>query len=56
MALAPVQPPLGIFQDYYATRPTTLVLKEKILSWTGVSHSALFLLCLGSSGAEYVSG
>ncbi|ORX35443.1 tubby C-terminal-like domain-containing protein [Kockovaella imperatae] len=39
MALAPVNPPLGVFQHYYAGRPTTLVLKEKIMSWTGDDFS-----------------
>ncbi|ORX35442.1 tubby C-terminal-like domain-containing protein [Kockovaella imperatae] len=34
-AIPPVNPPLGIFQNYYAQQPTTLLLKERIRSFTG---------------------
>ena len=35
--LTPQNPPLGIFPQFYAQQPTTLVLKEKVWSWSGVS-------------------
>ncbi|WVN85487.1 uncharacterized protein L203_100633 [Cryptococcus depauperatus CBS 7841] len=35
--LHPVNPPIGRLPQYYAQAPTTLVLKEKVFSWTGDS-------------------
>ncbi|KAJ4361817.1 hypothetical protein N0V83_010758 [Neocucurbitaria cava] len=37
--LAPVPQPIGIFPQFYAASPETLVLKEKVLSLTGDSFS-----------------
>ncbi|KAL1413736.1 hypothetical protein Q8F55_001518 [Vanrija albida] len=34
-ALNPVHPPIGVFPGFVAQQPTTLVLKEKVLSWSG---------------------
>lgn len=33
--LQPVHPPIGVFPGFVAQQPTTLVLKEKVLSWSG---------------------
>ena len=40
--LHPVNPPLGVFPNYYAQQPTTLVLKEKAFSFSGVRYVCLF--------------
>ncbi|OCF42855.1 hypothetical protein I317_03332 [Kwoniella heveanensis CBS 569] len=37
--LHPVNPPLGVFPNFYAQRPTTLVLKEKVFSFSGDDFS-----------------
>ncbi|WVF71015.1 hypothetical protein IAT40_005811 [Kwoniella sp. CBS 6097] len=37
--LHPVNPPLGVFPNYYAQQPTTLVLKEKVFSFSGDDFS-----------------
>ncbi|KAL6704126.1 hypothetical protein ACN47E_008789 [Coniothyrium glycines] len=38
-ALAPVPQPIGVFPQFFATGPETLVLKEKVISLTGDSFS-----------------
>jgi hypothetical protein len=38
--LTPQNPPLGIFPHFCVQGPTTLVLKEKVWSWSGVSALA----------------
>lgn len=35
--LTPQSPPIGIFPQFAVQGPTTLVLKEKVWSWSGVS-------------------
>lgn len=37
--LAPVPQPIGVFQQFIAQQPETLVLKEKVISLTGDSFS-----------------
>jgi hypothetical protein len=37
--LHPVNPPLGVFPNYCVNHPTTLVLKEKAFSFSGVSDT-----------------
>lgn len=39
MALAPVPQPIGVFPQFIAQQPETLVLKEHVLSLTGDSFS-----------------
>ncbi|WRT66012.1 uncharacterized protein IL334_002963 [Kwoniella shivajii] len=38
-ALHPINPPLGLHANYFAQQPTTLVLKEKVFSWSGDDFS-----------------
>ena len=35
--LHPVNPPLGVFPHFCVQQPTTLVLKEQVFSFSGVS-------------------
>ncbi|WWD05355.1 hypothetical protein V865_003428 [Kwoniella europaea PYCC6329] len=37
--LHPVSPPLGLHPNYFAKQPTTLVLREKVFSWSGDDFS-----------------
>ncbi|ODO07650.1 hypothetical protein L198_01231 [Cryptococcus wingfieldii CBS 7118] len=37
--LQPVSPPLGVHLNHTAQKPTTLVLKESVFSWTGDNFS-----------------
>ncbi|WVW80493.1 hypothetical protein I302_102477 [Kwoniella bestiolae CBS 10118] len=37
--LHPVNPPLGLHPNFFAKQPTTLVLKEKVFSWSGDDFS-----------------
>lgn len=39
MALAPAPQPIGVFQQFIAQQPETIVLKEKVMSLTGDSFS-----------------
>jgi uncharacterized protein YxjI len=39
MALRPAPQPIGVFQQFIAQQPETIVLKEKVLSLTGDSFS-----------------
>lgn len=45
-ALAPVPQPIGVFSQFFANGPETLVLKEKVLSLTGDSFSSALLAIL----------
>jgi hypothetical protein len=50
--LTPQNPPIGIFPQYCVAGPTTLVLKEKVWSWSGVSHLG-HIPDIGRSGRVY---
>ncbi|WVR05557.1 hypothetical protein IAU60_002576 [Kwoniella sp. DSM 27419] len=53
--LHPVNPPCGVFPNYYAQQPTTLILKEKVFSFSGDdfsvkdSHGHTVVRCHGNS-------
>ena len=61
-ALHPINPPLGVFGHFCVQQPTTLVLKEKAFSFSGVSNSfqklphQLKIGRLRSQGPEWGAG
>jgi len=53
--LVPQHPPVGVFREYVMPHPTTLVLQEKVLDWSGDgfrimdSNGAVVAKCKGKS-------